>query len=225
MKHKLLLNALALIVLLLVMSPMASAQLGSYQGCLTTDDGGVVGTGVWADAYNGFKICWDIQEQADHTWFYQYWLTLPDGSPIEVGAVSHWVIQVSPNTTSRDFWGFNGDWEFRADGDDPFPGTPDLGAAVKMDYGGTLFSFYSTRVPTLADFFAKDGEAGGYGLNTAYNSGLGSTLPASFTLADYAQYGKILAPDTGTTVVPEPGTMLLFGLGLAGAGVVRKIRK
>ena len=224
MKQRIMINVLALMALMLVMSPMASAQLGSYQGCLSTDDGGVVATGIWSGDYNGFKICWDIQEQADNSWFYQYWLTLPDGEPIDVGAVSHWVIEVSPDVTESDFWGFNGGWELRGEDDEPFPDTPDLGAAIKLDYGGTVFSFYSWRVPTLADFYAKDGDAGGQGLNTAYNSGLGNTL-GSFTLADYAQYGKILAPDTGTTVIPEPGTMLLFGMGLVGAGVVRKIRK
>jgi hypothetical protein len=224
MKQKLLINALALMVLLLVMSPMASAQLGSYQGCLSTDDGGIVATGAWD--YYGLKLCWDIQEQADNSWFYQYWFSLPDGSPIQYGNPSHFIMSVSPDVTERDFWGFNGSLtELRVGDDNPFDDAPGLFPALKLDYEQTYYSFYSWRVPTLQDFYTKDGTAGGYGANTAWNSGYGDALPAGFSLADYAQYGKILAPDTGTTVVPEPGTMLLFGLGLVGAGVVRKIRK
>ncbi len=52
----------------LVIASSASAQLSSFNGMLTSNQG-VDATGNWG--YNGFKIAWQVDEQADHSWFYQ----------------------------------------------------------------------------------------------------------------------------------------------------------
>lgn len=205
MKHILL--AVALVLLL---SPLASAL--SFSGSLTSPSG-VDATGYWAD--QGFRIEWMIQDQPDGSWYYEYWLTDAAGNPWETAAVSHFTLEISPDATATDFWGTDG-LEFGS-----FDG---LESAMKLDYGATHYSFYSNRAPVWGDFYAKDGVAGGLGWNEAYNAGFGDPDPMDMP-TDGSIGNKILRPDTSTTVVPEPGTMLLMGIGIAGAGVVRRLRR
>lgn len=193
---KLLLTIIALAFI--IMASSASAQLSSFNGALTSNEG-VDATGNWG--YNGFKIEWLVEEQANHSWFYQYWLTDLYGNTL-VGEPSHFTIEVSPNVTRDDFWNFSDQ------------GCVELGniegieSAMKMDWQSGYYGFYSWRNPIEGDFYSKDGRAGGHGWNTARN----------------ADGYYILRPDT-QTVVPEPGTMLLMGLGLAGLAIRRRINK
>jgi hypothetical protein len=161
----------------------------SYSGSLSTP-AGVHGTGIWVD---NFTIAWQISQMGDLSWCYNYYITELDGSPLDPGALSHWIVEVSPGTTLDDFWGFNGqpieigdNWETEA-------GFTFEGRGMKLDYGGegqTEWSFYSWRNPVWGDFFAKD--------------------------------DKILRPDT-ETMIPEPTTIGLLGLGLVGLGA--RLRK
>ncbi|HOD67315.1 MAG TPA: PEP-CTERM sorting domain-containing protein [candidate division Zixibacteria bacterium] len=206
MKHVVL--ALALVLLL---SPLASAL--SFSGSLASP-AGVTASGYWAQ--QGFKIEWMIEDQPDGSWFYQYWLTDAQGNPWEVAAVSHFTLEISPDATASDFWGYSGAVEF---GD-----LNGMSSAMKLDFTATHYKFYSNRAPVWGDFYAKDGRAGGLGLNEAYNAGFGAPDPTAMP-GNGSIGNKILRPDTSTTVVPEPGTMLLMGIGLAGAGVVRRWRR
>jgi len=170
-------------------------------------------------------ISWRIELQEDNSWFYKYNLTDANGEAFEAQAVSHWLLEVSPNVTLNDFWGFNGspielnDWE-TANGFD-FP------SALKLEYGGDGFgewSFYSYRAPVWGDFFAKDGRVPGTNdWNYAWNTGFFDDDPLS-PAESGSIANKILRPDTETTV-PEPTTIGLLGLGLAGLATRFRKRK
>ncbi|HDS01675.1 MAG TPA: PEP-CTERM sorting domain-containing protein [candidate division Zixibacteria bacterium] len=206
---------LATTVILLLISTSAFAQF-TFHGYLQTPDG-VQGTVPWSE---NFRIEWWVTQQMDNSWLYQYNLTLIDGSPILDHAVSHWYVEVSPNVTAADFWGFEGGWEFvdETHGGTPFPN------ALKLDYGDADadgYSFYSWRAPVWGDFYAKDG-VDDEGQVYAWNTGFYDPDPLD-AAADGSIGYKILRPDT-TTVIPEPTTMLLLGMGMLGLAA-RKLRR
>jgi hypothetical protein len=205
--------------------------LPSYTGFLSTPDG-VDGSGIWAD---NFKIEWQVDLQQDDSWWYRYWLTETDGSPLDPGALSHWIVEVSPDVDISDFWGFNGnpveigDWVTESG----FP----FDNGMKLDYGTdgqTEWSFYSLRSPVWGDFFAKDGRAEGDAYNKdgtadggewnwAWNTGFFDPDPLDAPANGSIGY-KILRPDTDT-VIPEPTTLGLLGMGLMGLAIGRRKQK
>jgi hypothetical protein len=74
------------------------------------------------------------------------------------------------------------------------------------------FTFQSTQNPVWGDFYAKDGSGGGpppLVWATAWNSSFGSD-PTSLT-TDFTPW--IPVPDTESTRIPEPSSLLLLVLG------------
>jgi hypothetical protein len=201
---------LLLITILILGLSIPAAALPIYEGMLSTPDG-VIATGIWA---NGFKISWHIEQQTDLSWFYRYRLSDLQGVPFEEAAVSHFTIEVSPNVTREDFWGFNGGPVVLGSWDE----SDYMAHSLKFDYGsdGQLeWNGYSSRAPVWGDFYAKDGRAGGLGWNTAKNAGYLDPDPV-VAPTNGSIGNKILRPDTYTDI-PEPGTLGLLGLGILGA--------
>ena len=154
---------LLLSFILILAFASANAQLTTFSGSLSTPSG-VIATGNWA---NGFMISWDVELQANSSWLYSYSFNDLAGNNL-IGTPSHLTLEVSPNVTSDDFWGYNGVSEM---GD-----IDGIANALKLDWEADNYMFYSWRAPVWGDFYAKDGSDDEI-LVTAFNTGFINTDP------------------------------------------------
>lgn len=197
-----------------------------FTGFLSSATGGVVGTGNWI--YGGTTtISWDVYLNPDNTWHYSYEFSHP------VGGTSHFILEVSDNFTVADIFNAGGDFgSYSVDDFGPGPSNPSMPGtmhALKFDEATgntTRIWFDSSRVPVWGDFYAKNGNAGDYGPNAAWNAGFTSpdtdpTDPASNGSLAY----HLLVPDSVTEPIPEPTSLLLLGGGLLGMAAIRKPRR
>lgn len=212
---------LASTLFILVLTSQSAFALMSFSGSLSTPDG-IFATEPWMS--EGMVVNWTVSQNADMTWDYRYqFLDYAGGAPRK--EISHMVIAISPNATLRDFWGANGPLEIQTwSGDDSGnPGMPGSIYGLKIDIAADEYFFTSTKAPVWGDFYIKDGA---YEQNPiyAYNTTFGQDDPLDPPSNGSVNF-KILRPDSTTTVIPEPSTLLLFGSILTLAGGFRRFRK
>ncbi len=190
-----------------------------YSGSLTQADGGLAGSGVWVDKtvlpagqqarWFAPTISWNVSQNADHTWHYQYIVN------VYLKQIGHIVIEVSPNVTAEDILSADGPFEdievrqwTTQQGN---PGLPDTFYGIKFDgmAGATVqIDFDIDRQPTWGDFYVKDGTYGGQDV-AMWNADF--TLPDPTVFPGAGGGSKIAVPDT--IGAPEPATMLLLATG------------
>ena len=172
-----------------------------YNGSITSSTGDITTEGDWATG--AVTVGWiisgvydaDLDPDLDY-FHYEYTFTAPVDP-----ALSHFVLQVSPEFTSDDLFGLlYGPGDLISDGPNTFDGI--WGVKFEDQFTSDLtqtWSFDSYREPLWGDFFAKAGKD-----TTAYNSGFGIDPYVGTNLDDYAYIARI-----DTHYVPVPGAVLL----------------
>lgn len=214
---------------LLLMAFAIPGTAVAYTGGLSSDPGGgIYGTGNWI--YSGPTwLEWNVKLNNNNSWHYSY----DFGHP--AGETSHFILEVSHNFTENDIFSEIGDfsgldigWHGVGSGN---PTMPEDIYGIKFDNAAGLtshFEFDSFRVPVWGDFYSKNGNAGGHGLNSVWNAGFTvNDFDPTVVAADGSYMGHLLVPDSQTVNndVPEPSTMMLFGVGICGYLVARRRRK
>lgn len=214
----------------------------AFMGSLTWDADPGVGlnaTGIWENTAT--KLDWEVSENTTGpdagSWHFKYTWSNPSQ-----GNLSHIIFELSDGVTEDDILNLNivnANPTVTVGSFGPSSGNPNIPGSlygIKLDTGNAtnpiVLEFDIFRVPTWGDFYAKDGNAGGQGVNTAWNWGFASgeseglgNDPETSPPANGSLNGHILVPDTespngGPQPVPAPPAVVLSVLGLASFGVI-----
>lgn len=200
-----------------------TAQAAVLTGSISAEaGGGLTATSPWDDGLFKAALGWNVFQNTDNNWVYNYTFFAPEKEP------SHVIFEVSKTFTEDNILeGTTAGWELGLFGDEgkSNPGIPGDIYGLKFDTSNffSLFTIVSDRAPMWGDFYAKDGKYKGNDV-FLYNDGFG--LESSASVYDKeAPYGFALVPNTVTSQVPEPGSLALLSLGLLGAGFTLKRQK
>jgi hypothetical protein len=217
---------LALITLVLFIALVSNAWatiLYEYTGSLTGGGGSLITNPNWQSGNGQTSLLWRVSyDDTTSLWTYNYTFNVA-ASP----GISHVIIEVSNENISiasgstpglMDTYGTspsNPGWPSNVS----FPGIKweDLEGEYRWNW-----NVVTDRNPMWGDFYAKGGANNNLGY--AYNSMFGTDTFGP--IGDGNNGGWALVPDTDVVgKVPEPTTLILYGLGFAGAGLYRRLRR
>ncbi len=203
-----------IVFLSLLLPVLAGPAAGAYTGGLSSEDNGILGTGVWIGDPPATVVWTVTQDPVTSWWHYAYTLNVSQKE------VSHVIIETSLGFGELDilnaegtFSGTEIGWHLAGSANPDIPG--DI-YGIKFDCIANTtinISFDSRRQPVWGDFYAKDGVSDGT-WNALWNAGFTDpdsdpSAPASDGTVDH----HLLVPDT---IIPEPSSMMVLGIGLAG---------
>ncbi|MBD3289892.1 PEP-CTERM sorting domain-containing protein [candidate division KSB1 bacterium] len=183
-------------------------------------------TGLIAgDGWNNSQtiLQWNVNQNPDLTWTYEY--SFSSASPM----ISHAIIEISPNfTTANILAGTTVYDELKTYTPNQGNSNPGLyGDLYGIKWNGeSSWQIITDRAPMWGHFYAKGGRT--YAYNSAFpgfvDGGYNPALRPTFNIDNYIiEQGWVLVPDTESSVVPEPGTLMLLGIGFLGL-VISRIR-